>query len=238
MSLAAWRRPPVESFAASGGVLAFVLIALGCVAAAIGYTGAAGEPYSPLNHWISELGQEGVSARASVFNGCLVLGGLAFVEFVAGLWRSSPSRLRWAFGPVGVLAGIGGALVGVFPMNHPVQHVAAASTFFNLGWLFVLLASASFVRAHEPRHPAWLAAVGGASVVAFLAFLVSLQADAFARGRMASSGPITGRPDVWIAPVLEWATLISIMVWVLLTSLAWWRELRRELRREAAGAGR
>ncbi len=228
MSAAVPHNPSVELLAAGAGMLAFVLIAAGCVISALGYTGTAGEPYSPLNHWISELGQEGVSARAPVFNGCLVLGGLAFVEFVAGLWRSSPSRLRWAFGPVGVLAGVGGLLVGVFPMNHPTQHVAAAAVFFNLGWVFVLLASAAFVRHPETRHPRWLAGLGAVSVAMFIGFILSLAADPFSRQRMASTGPITGRPDVWIAPTLEWAALISIMVWVLLASLAWWRVLRRE----------
>ncbi len=228
------RRPAVERLAAGAGMLAFVLISAGSLVAAVAYTGTAGEPYSPLNHWISELGQDGVSAQAAVFNGCLVLGGAAFVAFVVGLWRSSPSPLRWAFAPVGVLAGIGGLLVGVFPMNYPTQHVLAASVFFNLGWVFVLLASASFVRGRDPRHPVWLAAVGGVSVVALLAFIVSLSTDEFSRQRMASSGPIVGRPDVWIAPVLEWAALVSIMVWVLLTSLAWWRRLRLE----AAGMAR
>jgi hypothetical membrane protein len=209
-------------------MLAFALVAVGSVMAAVAYTGTAGEPYSPLNHWISELGQEGVSALAAVFNGCLVLGGSAFVAFVVGLWRSSPSPLRWAFGPVVVLAGVGGLLVGVFPMNHPTQHVLAASLFFNLAWVFVLLASAGFVRSRDPRHPAWLAAVGAVSVVAFLAFIVSLSTDEFSRQRMATSGPIVGRPDVWIAPILEWAALASIMAWVVLTSIAWWRRLRLE----------
>lgn len=222
------RNPSRESLAAGGGVLAFGLIAVGCVVAAIGYTGTAGEPYSPLNHWISELGQVGVSARASVFNACIVLGGLAFVAFVLGLWLTSPSRLRWAFGPVGVLAGLGGAMVGVFPMNHPTQHVAAASVFFNLGWVFVLLASLAFVRHREPRHPVWLAGVGAVPVVMFIAFIVSLAVDPFSRQRMGSTGPITGRPDIWIAPTLEWAALVSLMAWVLLVSIAWWWQLRRE----------
>lgn len=222
------RRPTVERVAAVLGVLSFVAIALGCVWSALGYTGTAGEPYSPLNHWISELGQEGVAARAHWFNRGLIAGGAAFVGFVAGLAWTSPSRLRWVFGPVGVVAGIGGICVGLFPMNHPDQHVVAASTFFNLGWIFVALASIAFVRHRVARHPAWLAIVGAASVAAFIAFLVSLRADEFSRQRMASTGPITGRPDVWIAPILEWATLISIMAWVLFTSIAWLRRLRRE----------
>lgn len=233
MTLPNRRRPRLERIAAIAGILAFSTIALGSVWAALGYTGTSGESYSPLSHWISELGQEGVSARAAVFNTLLILGGAAYVVFVAGMAVTSPSRLRWAFGPIGAIAGIGGIAVGLFPMNHPSEHVAAASTFFNLGWIFVALASISFLTCREARFPRWLAVVGGASVAAFIAFLVSLRTDEFSRARMASDGPITGRPDVWIAPILEWATLISIMVWVLLAAVAWWRELRRE----AAPAG-
>jgi hypothetical membrane protein len=219
--------PAVERWSSRLGIAAFAAIALGCLWAAIGYTGKAGEPYSPLNHWISELGEEGVSARATGFNLSLIAGGAAFVGFVAGLARSSPSRLRWVFGPVGVVAGIGGSMVGVFPMNHPDAHLTAAFTFFCLGWVFVALASFAFIRHRQPWHPAWLAVPGAASVVAFLAFLVSVQLDPATRERMASHGPIVARPDLWIAPILEWASLVSIMVWVLLTSITWWR-LRRD----------
>jgi len=222
------RRPQVERIAAVLGIVSFIAIAIGCLWSGLGYTGVNGQPYSALNHWISELGQEGVAARADWFNLGLKVGGVAFVGFVLGVARTSPSRLRWAYAPIGVVAGIGGFFVGVFPMNHPDQHVVAASVFFNLGWIFVALASIAIVRNREPRHPAWLAVVGAASVAAFIAFLVSLRTDEYSRQRMASSGPITDRPDVWIAPILEWATLVSIMAWVLLASIAWLRELRRE----------
>jgi len=222
------RRPELERVAATLGIVAFAALALGSGWAAASYAGPAGEPYSLLNHWISELGQLGVSSRAAVFNAGLMIGGASFVAFVVGLAWTSPSRLRWAFGPAGIVAGIGGFFVGVFPMNDPDQHVIAASIFFNLGWIFVALASLAFVRQRERRHPAWLAAVGAVSVVAFIAFLVSLQTDEFSRQRMTSTGPITDRPDVWIAPILEWATLILIMAWVLLTSIAWWRALHSE----------
>ena len=231
------RSAVIERWAARAGVLAFLAIAVGSAWGAVGYQGTAGEPYSPLNHWISELGQVSVAAHAGFFNLMLVIGGASFIAFVVGLWLTSPSRLRWAFGPVGSLAGVGGLLVGVYSMDHPEQHVLAAFTFFNLGWIFVALASISFVRNREARFPVWLAGVGGASVAAFIAFLVSLQTDEFSRQRMASSGPILGRPDVWVAPILEWATLVGIMVWVLLTSLAWWRQLRRETSAVIVAAG-
>jgi hypothetical membrane protein len=231
------RRPSSEIVSATSGVLAFLAIAGACVCGAIGYTGRAGEAYSPLNHWISELGEPGVAAHADAFNVLLSIGGVLFVGFVLGLWRSSPSRLRWGFGPVGVVAGFAGTFVGQYPMTHPTEHVLAASAFFELGWVFVALASVSFLRARDPRSPPWLAGVGVLAVAASIGFLVSLRVDEFSRQRMASEGPIVGRPDVWMAPILEWATLIGIMAWVLLTSLAWSRQLRCEARTGAVVAG-
>jgi hypothetical membrane protein len=218
----------LELFAVWAGLLSVLAMTIACILPVLSYRGLDGEPYSPLNHWISELGQIGVSAGATAFNWGLMFSGAGFFLFVAGLAMTSPSRLRWIYGPIGVLAGIGGVFVGVYPMNNADLHVIAASTFFNLGWVFVALASLAFVRHREPRHPVWLAGLGVGSVAAFIAFLVSLRTDEFSRQRMASSGAITGRPDVWIAPILEWATLISIMAWVLLTSVAWFRALARE----------
>ena len=237
MSLNARRRPDLERVGASAGIVAFAAIAASCLVAAVAYTGTRGEAYSPLSHWISELGEPGISRYAGVVNAALVLAGIAFLVFVAGLAVASPSRLRWLFGPVGLLAGAGGSLVGVFPMDHPSQHVAAATAFFELGWVFVALASVSFVRTRDPRFPPWLAGGGAVAVSASIAFLVSLRVDEFSRVRMASGRPILGRPDVWVAPILEWATLVAIMAWVVLTSLAWWRQLRREASAGAVAAG-
>ena len=219
------RRHAIGRIATTAAILSTGTIVFGIAAAWAGYVGTAGEPYSPLNHWISELGQLGVSARASVFNLALVAGGMEFVMFMVGLAQTSPSRLRWVIGPVGAIAGIGGAFVGIFPMNHPTEHVVAASTFFNLGWIAVGLASITFVRFPDARFPRWLALMGAANVVAFVAFLVSLRVDEYSRDRMAATGPIADRPDVWIAPILEWAVLVGIMAWTLMAGLAWRRTL-------------
>lgn len=224
----------LELLAACSGVAAFVAIAIACLGGALAYTGGAGEPYSPLNHWISELGQLGVSEGAELFNSMLMIGGGAFGLFVMGLAMTSPSRLRWVFGPAGVVAGIGGIFVGVYPMNEADMHVIAATTFFMLSWVFVGVASLAFYRSREARHPRWLAVIGIASVIATLAFIVSLRVDPDARARMASSGPILDRPGIWPATILEWASLLSVMVWVLLTSIAWLRQLGREAAEAAA----
>ena len=219
------RRWAIGRIATTAGVLSAGTIAFGVLVAAPAYQGTAGETYSPLNHWISELGEVGVSARASAFNLALVAAGMEFVMFMVGLAQTSPSRLRWVFGPVGAVAGLGGAFVGMFPMNHPTEHVIGASLFFDLAWIAVGLASITFVQHPEPRFPRWLALLGGLAVATFLAFLVSLRVDDVARARMAATGPISGRPEVWIAPILEWATLASILLWTVCTSLTWRRTL-------------
>lgn len=218
----------LELLAASCGVLAFLALAAACVGGIAVYTGAQGEPYTPINHWISELGQMGISEGAEVFNTALMLGGGAFALFVTGLAMTSPSRLRWVFGPAGVVAGIGGIFVGVYPMNAGDYHAISAATFFMLSWVFIAVASLAFLRGREPRHPAWLALLGAVTASVTLAFILSLRTDPEARARMQATGPILDRPLVWIPTILEWASLLLIMAWVLLASVAWLRQLVRE----------
>jgi hypothetical membrane protein len=220
------RRYAIGRIATTAGILSTWTIVLGIGVAWAGYSGRAGEAYSPLNHWISELGEIPVSARASVFNLALVVGGMEFVLFMVGLAQTSSSRLRWVFGPVGAVAGLGGAFVGIYPMNHPTEHVLAATTFFLLGGVAVGVASLTFWRARDERFPGWVAWLGAASVMAFVAFIVILRVDPFSRARMASNGPIVDRPEVWVATILEWLTLAGIMTWTLVAGFTWRRTLR------------
>jgi hypothetical membrane protein len=64
------------------GFIGAAAITLGALITGLAYTGTAGERYSPLNHWVSELGEVGVSEQASVFNLGLIIGGLALA-----VWR-------------------------------------------------------------------------------------------------------------------------------------------------------
>jgi len=60
---------------ASAGVILF-----GVVIAAVPYRGHAGEAYSPLNHFISELGEVATSRLAWAFNLGIILGGSAWAR--------------------------------------------------------------------------------------------------------------------------------------------------------------
>ena len=201
---------------ASAGVLA-----LGMVATAIGYRGAAGEAYSPLNHFISELGEIAVSRLAWAFNLGVVLGGSGLGLFVLVLAQQLGGRFRIALSLAGLAAGIFGAMVGIFPMDYHATHRIVSELFFLSGWLVPAIFSGWLLTAPRPGFPRWLLAPGAAVVAVFLTFITI-----YSTYRPASpDGPIVGRPEVfWSVAFFEWAALVSIMVWLVCVSVVLLRE--------------
>jgi hypothetical membrane protein len=205
------------------GMLGATVIALGSIVTALAYTGSKGERYSPLTHWVSELGQVGVSELAIVFNLGLIVGGICFSVFILALGLARRTGLAWLYTPIGIAAGIAGLFVGVFPMNNLDLHGIAALTFFNLGWICVGLASWDFVRKRDPRFPWWLAVIGALTVLAFIGFL-SVLAPLLGGDGLAAPDQ---RPEpLWIVPTLEWAVVIGILAWTFAASFTWWRAER------------
>lgn len=201
------------------GIVGVALFVAASVATAIVYDGSAAEAYSPLNHWVSELGQLGVSTFAPVFNAGAIIGGVCLFIFMIGMAASRSGWIRFVYGAAGAIAGIGGALVGVFPMNNPAPHGLAALTFFDAGWVAVGLASIDLLLHPDVRFPPWLAGVGVLTMVAFPGFVASLAP--LLGGTGLGAPPL--RPAVWRAPLMEWMTLIGILVWVFMSGLTWYR---------------
>jgi hypothetical membrane protein len=198
------------------GFIGSAFFAIASLVAGAFYVGTQNESFSPLNHWVSELGEMGVSTLALVFNIGLFVGGLALAAFFFALGRLRPSRLANVYVVVGVIAGISGALVGVFPMNNRAIHVVVALGFFVLGWVAVGLASLDLWRRPEARFSRWLPALGAVTVAVFLLFLSVYIPYLY-------TGTGSDRPDVSVATVLEWLVLIGIIGWVLVASATWWR---------------
>ena len=201
------------------GFVGSAFFILASVVAAIANTGAAGQGYSPLNHWVSELGELGVSAFALLFNLGLVAGGLALALFMAALGALRRSRLAWLYVPIGVIAGVSGALVGVFPMNGRGIHIVVALGFFVLGWMAVGLASIDIWRRPDPRFARWLPILGAVTVALFLLFLSVYIPYLY-------TGTGADRPPLSVATILEWLVLLGIIGWVLAASYTWWRHSR------------
>lgn len=202
------------------GLVGVGLISLGMLAAGLAYRGKLGEPYSPLNHFVSELGEVGVSELAWAFNIGLFLGGLCLVFFLLNLGKLIGGWLGALFGVAGLACGVSGALVGVFPMNNLPPHIFWAMNFFNLGLGLMVLFSLIVIFG---RHslPRWLAAPGLLGVLAFAAFLympmpATDEVDSLAA---AHSMMTTTRPAIWQMAVFEWAAVGSVLIWSTLVAV-------------------
>ena len=206
-----------DRHAAFAGIVGGGVVAIGAMATAVAYRGADAERFSPLNHFVSELGELAESELAGLFNLSLIIGGVCFAVFMSGLAASRPGLLGLLAGVVGVIAGIGGAFAGVFPMDHGVAHGLAASMFFNLGWIAVALASLDLVLRRDPRLSRAHAILGLVTVVAFIAFIREV-ANTSAGGQFVVP---EARPDIWAVAALEWLTIVGIISWVLSISVSW-----------------
>ena len=122
-----------SSFLGYLGLFASAIIVITSVVTAFNYKGKKGESYSPLNHFVSELGEVGVAAYAAVFNTGLIFSGLILVVFLGGLGYFINDFLGYVAAAVGVFTGFSCALVGALPMNNLKRHIPVALSFFNGG---------------------------------------------------------------------------------------------------------
>jgi hypothetical membrane protein len=194
-----------------GGLVALA----GVVVSGVAYTGASGERFSPLNHFISELGEVGVSRLAWFFNITLVLAGLLLAPSCVFLGLLVPGWLAKLAMAAGVGAAVSLSMVGVFPMNNLVPHVRAAKTFFRLGLAMAVLFTIAIAvqPASQPVIPRTAAL---ASVPAILAYGAFLAYGGVAFRRMedgAMEVMFTHRPRFWPLAALEWTIFVTTTFW-------------------------
>jgi hypothetical membrane protein len=197
------------------GLIGSVMIGAASVLAALAYIGVAGQRYSPLNHFVSELGEVGVSAWAPVFNAALIVGGACIAACLAAIAATLRGRMRICFGAAGLASGLSGALVGVFPMNNFHPHALVALTFFNSGLIAVALFSGHVWFARSCGYPRWLAVVGLPCIAAFAVFLALMPGVPLERLAV----PSAGRPDFWLFTLVEWLVIAFVLLWVFVISL-------------------
>jgi hypothetical membrane protein len=182
------------------------------------YRGKLGERYSLLNQFISELGEVGVSRAAWVFNRGLLLAGLVMLPYVIGLGIAFSSLLGWLGTAAGIIAVLGVAAVGVFPMNNLESHKIAAMTYFRAGLVMVFFFGLAIFfqpagRAIIPQSANLL------SLLAFLAYGTFLAWPVVRKKEQKTSDILDPqqeptRPRVWALPILEWLVFFSTIAWL------------------------
>lgn len=197
------------------GLGATAVILLSALATAIAYVGYAGEGYSPLNHFVSELGETAESRLAPVFNAGIVIGGIGLGLFLVIVSRHLTGRYRPALMLSGIVAGTFGSLVGIFPTGtHPV-HSLVSGVFFCTGWIVAAVFGAWLVRRPQSVFPRWLLVPGAIAVAVSLVFLA-----VYSTYRpIDPNAHIVERSAIWMVPLLEWASLLSLLAWFVCVSL-------------------
>lgn len=196
------------------GLVGSVSILVGSIITALVYTGSKGEAYSPLNHWVSELGQVSVSQAAVVFNIGLIIGGICFAIFMAGVAEQLQGWFSRLFRIVGVLAGVAGIFVGVFSMDNLPPHALAACSLFLAILLLVGSFSLYIVRSHPPLFPRWLLIPGAVTIVGVVGCMMSV--GSFSIEALAAP---KNRVAVWNVAIFEWIAIGGLLVWVFLVAL-------------------
>ncbi len=199
------------------GLAGCVVIFLSVLYSGISYVGKDHEPYSVFNHFISELGEVGVSRKAWVFNAGLILGSLLLIPFIVAL--------GWFLGNIwaklGILAGLWAAIscicVGIFPMNNLTPHLRAAISYFRAGLATILLFSIGIMAQPTDREvlPKFTNLIGLLSLASYASFLILLRKDESGSEPSRQLDPEVKpeRPRVWLSPLLEWIVFFSTILW-------------------------
>jgi hypothetical membrane protein len=202
-----------SSYMAQAGILIILLCVL---IAASSYVGRQNEAYSFLNHFISELGEIGVSPLALIFNGGLILGGLLTSCFMLGMAIHIGGRWGLGLGIVGLVTSITVTLVGIYPMNQLEIHMVTANTFFRGGLLVSLGYSLYILCSRQPQLPKVTAITSGITVLAFALFLWFLPSSQ--EGSESVVEILKNRPEIWALPILEWFVFLCVMGWIASTA--------------------
>ena len=201
----------------TAGILGSVILLLGWIIPAIAYRGRNGEFFSPLNHFVSELGQTGVSRLSLLFNLCMIVGSLLLILFMAGLGLYLHKVSAYIASSIGILAGISGILVGIFPMNHGSVHTGVAVFFFYGALLAIILFNLIVATDRTRGISKWLVLPGFVSFALFTLLIMAIRASATPTAVLDPG--LGARPDIWMIAVLEWLAVLSIIAWVLSYSL-------------------
>ena len=201
------------------GLAGCIIISFAVIIAALRYRGKEQETYSALNHFISELGEVGVSKHAWIFNAGMILAGLSLMPFIIGLGLAIDNL--WA--KLGIAAGLWAAIscvcVGIFPMSNIVPHRKAAVSYFRAGLVTVLLFGIAilFQPAGEQVLPRDAVIASMLAVAAYASFLLLMMRSRFTNAESEVLDPkkLPQRPRVWIIATVEWVVFLATIMWFL-----------------------
>jgi hypothetical membrane protein len=202
------------------GLTGVGIITAGMLISVFLYQGRAGENFSMLNHFVSELGESPWSEADYAFNYGLSIGCVSFLIFIFLLRPYLKGVLGNGVFLLGLSTSISGMLIGFFPMNFLNPHYIIAMVFFYSGLGMTVLFSIYVLRGKSKFFSKWLSVPGLISFILFFSFLFLTDPFAAESGNLADSLTklVENRPDIILSAILEWGVVISTMLWIMLIS--------------------
>ena len=202
------------------GLSGVASICCGSLITAFTYTGRNDQVYRIWNHFVSELGEVGISQYAWLFNLMLILGGICITLFMLGTAREFRNWFSFVFGIAGMATGVSATLVGVFPMNNIGSHIKVAMMFFNMGLLTMLLISLYIAFTKQVLFPRWFIIPGAMGTLCFALFLNFPSPSSSTEPALGIPARLLAdRPEIWPLAMMEWAVVIIVLAWVTMVSL-------------------
>ncbi len=199
------------------GLAGTILIILAIVIRSLRYRGKRGEHFSLFNHFISELGEVGISPAAWVFNGGMMIGGVILLPYILELGLIFRSALGWLGTAAGIVATLGVIAVGIFPMNNLHAHGIAAVTYFRAGLVMVFFFGLAILfqpGAHKviPQAANLFSLLAFLSYASFLILMTPKKSDE-APADALDPEQVPERPRVWLLAVIEWVVFFTTILW-------------------------
>ncbi|TFG26107.1 MAG: DUF998 domain-containing protein [Promethearchaeota archaeon] len=126
-------------------------------------------PYSPLDNWLSDLGNSTYSPNGAIFYniGCILTGSALF-PFYIGLYKWYTEKIWHKIlvtltQIVGVASGFALIMIGIFSEDFPQPHIFWSEVFFELNLLVLILAGISLL-----FHPDFI------KIIAIYGFVVAV----------------------------------------------------------------
>jgi hypothetical membrane protein len=194
---------------------------LGSLIAGITYRGKEGEAYSPFNHFISELGETGVSRYAWAFNIGLMISGVSLILGSVSLGLILPGVMAKLGMGAGIISSIGLFFVGVFPMNKIKPHTMAAMTYFRGGLSMVILFTLAIALQSAEAFvlPRACSLAGLPAILSFTGFLFMIQRAVKKSDDNLLSTKDVKRPGIWPIAILEWSIYVTMVLWFVFLSI-------------------
>lgn len=216
------------------GFFGVLVIVFGVFVSSVAFVGDYGEPFSILNHNISELGERGVSELAWLFNASLILGGIGLIVFFGGLGHVYRRWPIYMISISGVVAVTGMLLTGLIPMyagETTGLHMDAAQLFFY-GGMFSSIIYTLFVlidrRGYFSRWTLLASLLVVASFAAFI-YLPRILYPGFTLEDYLVRLQGADRPRLWIPSLLEWIAMASAVLWIVVMAMDVCRQARKRL---------